>query len=240
MKVCPCCGKSISDSESYLKCSICKRNYHLGCRCPAHPDAIHEPYPPRTEPVCVRVITPPLPSNQGSVSEIVNNRDRQPVGVWKAVITTIILGIGMSWLSSTVFPSPEKEIKMYSLLTMFILSFSGSMAYILTRIPIMAFLIQASYMTYQLFFAYGDLFLFSIIQSIILSVVFSKLERTSVQSRVIIGNVCIGVGIVILALIARNWQVPTAEVALEWLAVFLSYAFAALVAIILGKIFRRC
>jgi uncharacterized membrane protein YdfJ with MMPL/SSD domain len=58
--------------------------------------------------------------------------------------------------------------------------------------------------------------------------------------RVIIGNACIGIGIIFLAFIARSFQIPGVEVALEWLAVFLSYVFGALIAIIIGKILGKC
>jgi serine/threonine protein kinase len=161
---------------------------------------------------------------------------------WQQIpsITIAILGVGMSWLSSIFFPFPEKEIKMYLILTMFLLSFSGSMSYILTRSPGVAFVTQVLYVMYQIFFVDGYISLFGIIQSFILYMFLSKFEHLDASLRVIIGNACIGIGIIFLAFIARSFQIPGVEVALEWLAVFLSYVFGALIAIIIGKILGKC
>ncbi len=38
-RVCPACGRRIAENEAYHVCSVCHRNYHLGCRCPVHPNA---------------------------------------------------------------------------------------------------------------------------------------------------------------------------------------------------------
>ncbi len=155
-------------------------------------------------------------------------------------ITIAILGVGMSWLSSIFFPSPEKEIKMYLILTMFLLSFSGSMSYILTRNPVVAFVTQILYVTYQTFFVDEYISLFGIIQSIIFFIVFSRFKHRDVLFGVIIGNIWIGMGVVFLAFAAQNFRIPGAEVALEWLAVSSCYAFGALIAIVLGKMFGKC
>ena len=128
---------------------------------------------------------------------------------------------------------------MYLILTMFLLSFSGSMSYILTRSPGVAFVTQVLYVMYQIFFVDGYISLFGIIQSFILYMFLSKFEHLDASLRVIIGNACIGIGIIFFAFIAGS-QIPDVEVALEWLAVFLSYVFGALIAIIIGKILGKC
>ena len=180
-------------------------------------------------------VAPPSP-NQKPVPPVAS------LPPWQQIpsITIAILGVGMSWLSSIFFPFPEKEIKMYLILTMFLLSFSGSMSYILTRSPGVAFVTQVLYVMYQIFFVDGYISLFGIIQSFILYMFLSKFEHLDASLRVIIGNACIGIGIIFLAFIARSFQIPGVEVALEWLAVFLSYVFGALIAIIIGKILGKC
>jgi serine/threonine protein kinase len=180
-------------------------------------------------------VAPPSP-NQKPVPPVAS------LPPWQQIpsITIAILGVGMSWLSSIFFPFPEKEIKMYLILTMFLLSFSGSMSYILTRSPGVAFVTQVLYVMYQIFFVDGYISLFGIIQSFILYMFLSKFEHLDASLRVIIGNACIGIGIIFLAFIARSFQIPGVEVALEWLVVFLSYVFGALIAIIIGKILGKC
>ena len=113
------------------------------------------------------------------------------------------------------------------------------MSYILTRSPGVAFVTQVLYVMYQIFFVDGYISLFGIIQSFILYMFLSKFEHLDASLRVIIGNACIGIGIIFFAFIAGS-QIPDVEVALEWLAVFLSYVFGALIAIIIGKILGKC
>jgi len=60
--ICPACGGRIPESESYHICSVCRTNYHLGERCPAHPNAQMEvKHPGGRRPAPVRPVIRPVP-----------------------------------------------------------------------------------------------------------------------------------------------------------------------------------
>ena len=207
---------------------------------PLQPPPVAPPPQPQSRPVSPVVPSPqPQPSSPAAPPPQpppVATSPRQHI----LPITIAILSVGMSWLSSIFFPSPEKEIKMYLILTMFLLSFNGSISYILTGSPVVALVTQVLYVMYQTFFVDEYISLFGIIQSIIFFMVFSWFKHRDVLFGVIMGNICIGMGIVFLAFAAQNFRIPDVEVALEWLAVSSCYAFGALIAIVLGKMFGKC
>jgi tetratricopeptide (TPR) repeat protein/uncharacterized membrane protein len=84
--VCAVCGLKIEKHQQYYICKICKRHYHIGHRCPEHPDSYY-PSPPIT-PVAPRETIPPPPVT-------IPTRPERTWSVFRTKFTVSSLIIGM-------------------------------------------------------------------------------------------------------------------------------------------------
>lgn len=92
---CPVDRQRIGDAEVYHRCTICRLNYHLRCRCPRHPDARMELVDPSVRPTRLATHGPAI--TQDDRLRIQSHAAPQRTGasrlVWLIVAVVLVIAI---------------------------------------------------------------------------------------------------------------------------------------------------